>query len=149
MELNKIEGLIEKYFEGETSNFEEKELKHYFSSEDVAPSLEHYKSMFDYFVEAKKETSSAEITLPRNKKNKMAWLSVAASVVVLFGVGFYVYTTSNVSTKEDLGTFDSPEMAFKETQKALDLISTHLNTGYEGMTYIKEFERSKNKIFKK
>ena len=79
----------------------------------------------------------------------MAWLSVAASVVVLFGVGFYVYTTSNVSTKEDLGTFDSPEMAFKETQKALDLISTHLNTGYEGMTYIEEFERSKNKIFKK
>lgn len=149
MELNKIERLIEKYFQGETSISEEKELKSYFASAQVAASLEHYKSMFGYFVEAKKETSSAEITLPKKKQNNLAWLSLAASVAVLFGVGFYVYTSSNVSTKEDLGTFDNPEMAFKETQKALDLISTHLNTGYEGMTYIKEFELSKNKIFKK
>ena len=149
MELNKVEQLIEKYFQGETSISEEKELKNYFSSSEVAPSLEQYKPMFGYFIDAKKEVLSAEITLHKKKNNRLAWLSLAASIAVLLGVGFYVYTSSIVPEKEDFGTFDSPELAFKETQKALDLISTHLNTGLEGMRYINEFEQSKNKIFKK
>ena len=149
MELNKIEALVEKYIQGETSISEEKELKNYFTSTEVAPLLEHYKPMFGYFAKAKNETSSREIILKQKKKNKLAWLSVAAAIVVLFGAGFYVYNNSMVPSKEDLGTSDNPEMAFKETQKALDLISTHLNTSYEGMSYINEFELSKNKIFKK
>jgi hypothetical protein len=36
MELNKIERLVEKYFDGETSVEEEKELRKYFASTDVA-----------------------------------------------------------------------------------------------------------------
>ena len=40
MELYKIEELIEKYFQGETSIAEEKELTNYFSSSNVAQHLE-------------------------------------------------------------------------------------------------------------
>jgi hypothetical protein len=54
MELTKIEILIEKYFQGETSIAEEKELRSYFSTSNVAPHLEQYKAMFGYFTEAKK-----------------------------------------------------------------------------------------------
>ena len=43
MALDRIEKLVEKYFEGETSIAEEKELKTYFSSTDVAQHLEQYK----------------------------------------------------------------------------------------------------------
>ena len=53
MELDRIENLLEKYFEGETSIAEEKELKVYFSSGDVAQHLEQYKAIFGYFSEAK------------------------------------------------------------------------------------------------
>jgi hypothetical protein len=148
MELDKIEQLLENYFEGNTSSAEEKQLKNYFASEDVAPHLEEYRAVFGYFSEAKKEQFTAEIPLTKKKKNYIAWLSVAASVMVMFGVGFYVYNNSFTSSNEDLGTFDNPELAFKETQKALDLISTHVNTGIESMHYINEFEQSKNKVFK-
>ena len=82
MEFNKIEILIEKYFQGETSIAEEKELRSYFSSQDVAPHLEQYKAMFGYFTQAEKQEFLQEIPQLTKKRNVM-WLSVAASIVVL------------------------------------------------------------------
>jgi len=147
MELDKVEALLEKYFRGEMNLAEEKALKDYFSSRNVAPSLEHYIPMFGYFDEAKKETSRVSFKLKKKKNKTLLWLGFVASVLVLLSVGFYTFTKSKEGTN-DLGTFENPEIAFKETQKALNLISKNLNIGIESMQYINEFEQSKNKIFK-
>ena len=61
MELNKIEKLLEHYFEGATSSAEENELRNYFSSTNVAPHLEQYKPLFDYISDAKKQHSSRSL----------------------------------------------------------------------------------------
>lgn len=149
MALDRIEILIEKYFEGETSIAEEKELKAYFSSSDVAQHLEQYKPVFGYFSQAKQEQFTASIPLKSGKKQKrLAWLSVAASVVVMFGIGFFAYQNTSEPTQENLGVIDDPEIAFKETQKALALISKHVNTGIKSVNYLGEYQQSKNKIFK-
>lgn len=149
MALDRIEILIEKYFEGETSIAEEKELKAYFSSSDVAQHLEQYKPVFGYFSQAKQEQFTASIPLKSGKKQKrLAWLSVAASVVVMLGIGFFAYQNTSEPTQENLGVIDDPEIAFKETQKALALISKHVNTGIESVNYLSEYQQSKNKIFK-
>jgi hypothetical protein len=50
MELNKIERLVEKYFDGETSVEEEKELRKYFASTDVASHLMQYKSILVFIL---------------------------------------------------------------------------------------------------
>ncbi len=72
-----------------------------------------------------------------------------ATVVVLLGVGAFGYFYfSNPKQDENLGTYDDPEVAFKETQKALSKLSTNLNAGFESMRYIEEYENSKNLIFK-
>lgn len=63
MEFNKIEDILEKYFQGETSIAEEKELKDYFSSPNVAQHLEQYKPMFGYFSHVKEQKSTQEIPL--------------------------------------------------------------------------------------
>lgn len=77
------------------------------------------------------------------------WLSVAATVVVLLGIGAYGYLNFyKADQDENLGTYDDPEVAFRETQKALSKLSTNLNTGFESMQYIEEYENSKNLIFK-
>lgn len=149
MALDRIEILIEKYFEGETSIAEEKELKAYFSSLDVAQHLEQYKPVFGYFSQAKQEQFTASIPLKSGRKQKrLAWLSVAASVVVMLGIGFFAYQNTSEPTQENLGVIDDPEIAFKETQKALALISKHVNTGIESVNYLSEYQQSKNKIFK-
>jgi hypothetical protein len=160
MALDRIEILLEKYFEAETSIAEEKELKDYFTSADVAPPLEQYKPLFGFVVQAKQEQFSfapfgfqprvpSMIPLKIKKRNIAVWLSVSASVVVLLGVGLFTYNHYNQSTSEDYGTYNDPEIAFRETQKALSMISESVNKGIGSMNYLNEFEQSKNRIFKK
>lgn len=146
MELHKIEQLLEKYFEGETSIAEENELKSYFSSSDVAQHLEPYKPMFGYFSAAKEQQFEQHIPLTA-KKRKVAWISVAASVVVLLGAGTFAYFNYNQPQSQDLGTYDNPEIAFRETQKALSLLSNNVNVGVESVQYIEEYETTKGKVF--
>jgi len=152
MELNKIEDILEKYFQGETSIAEENQLKEYFSSPNVAQHLEQYKPMFGYFSQAKEQKSTYEIPL-QSKKRNVAWLSIVASTVVLLGIGTYFFVsekndTTAVASQTELGTYDDPEEALKATQKALALLSNNVNVGIESVQYIKEYEQSKNKIFK-
>ncbi|MFN3754293.1 hypothetical protein [Flavobacterium sp.] len=148
MALDKIEKLLEKYFEAETSIAEEKELKDYFASSDVTQHLEQYKPIFGYATQAKQEQFTATIPLKTNKRSSVVWLSVAASVAVFLSVGLFTFNHYNHPVSEDLGTYDDPEVAFRETQKALALISRSVNKGIESMEYLNEYEQSKNKIFK-
>ena len=148
MALDRIEILLEKYFDATTTIAEEKELKAYFSSEDVAPHLEQYQPIFGYATQAKQEQFTATIPLNTQKRKRVVWLSVAASVAVLLGVGFFTFNHYNQSEFQDLGVVDDPEVAFRETQKALDLISQSVNKGIDGMNYLNEYEQSKNKVFK-
>ena len=149
MALDRIENLLEKYFEAETSIIEEKELKDYFASTDVARHLEQYKPIFGYAVQAKQEQFTAKIPLNTKKRKSVVWLSTAASVLVLLGVGLYTFNNYNQPKSNDLGTYDDPEVAFRETQKALAMISKHVNKGIGSMQYLNEYEQSKNRIFKK
>ena len=151
MEFNKIEDLLEKYFQGETSIAEENQLKEYFSSSNVAQHLEQYKPMFGYFSQVKEQKSTQEIPLKAKKRN-VAWLSIAASVVVLLGIGTYFFVSEKNATpavaQSELGTYDDPEEALAATQKALALLSNNVNVGIESVQYIQEYQQSKNKIFK-
>lgn len=146
MELKDIEMLLEKYFDGETSISEENELRKYFSSTDVSPHLAEYKPMFGYFsIAADEKLENVSLTKP--KKSNMAWLSIAASVAVIFGVVAYVQNRDE-AVNPDLGTYDNPQIALKETQRALAMLSNHVNTGIESVIYVKEYKKSKNLIFK-
>lgn len=149
MALDKIEQLVEKYFEAETSIAEEKELKAYFSSSDVAQHLEQYKPIFGYAIKAKQEQFTATIPLQKKKRKSVVWLSVAASVTVLLGVSLFVFNQDEQPQPQNLGVIDDPEVAFRETQKALAMISESVNKGIGSMSYLNEFEQSKNIIYKK
>ncbi|MGV3461042.1 MAG: hypothetical protein ACO1N9_11390 [Flavobacterium sp.] len=144
MELKRIEYLLERYFEAETSIKEEKQLKAYFSGADVAPHLQQYGPMFGYYTQA--ATQQFDKALPlKPRKQYVAWLSVAASVVVMLGVATFMY---NQPQEQDLGTYNDPEVAFRETQKALNMLSENVNTGMGSLEYLNEYEKSKQTIFK-
>lgn len=149
MDLQKIEQLLDAYFEGETGIEVEKQLKAYFSSNDVAPHLEAYREMFVYFAQAKSESTSSEIkTLKPAKqgilKRMRPWYSIAALFVVALGVTFFLHNSNKISEAERI----EAEIAFEKTKEALNFFSTHFNTGAANLSVLNEFENSTNKIFK-
>lgn len=151
MEWNKIEALLERYFEGLTTLEEEQALKTFFQGTNVPPHLESYRSLFGYFAQAKQERMTPPIQLKSRRNVFIGWL-VAASVVVMLGIGFMTWNAPSDApqalAQTELGTYDSPEEAYAATQEALAMVSGHLNTGIESMGYLKEYENSKNQIFK-
>jgi hypothetical protein len=147
MELKLVEQLLEKYFQGETTIAEEKQLKAYFSTNDVAPHLARYHALFGYFETQKVKQFEQKLPLQHKKQRTVTWIGIVASFVVLFGLAsFYFY--SYEPKYEDLGTYNSPEDAFAATQKALLMVSEQVNIGMESVVYLEEYEKTKKTIFK-
>ena len=85
MELKNIESLLEKYEEGQTTLQEEAQLKHYFTTETVAPHLEVYRSLFTYFVSDKQLSYQKTITRRHAATpTTYRWLASAAVVTIMF-----------------------------------------------------------------
>ena len=64
------------------------------------------------------------------------------------GIGVYFfYASESLNTKEGLGTYDDPKIAFEETQRALNLLSNNVNVGIESVQYVEEYEIAKSRIF--
>ncbi|WP_452227068.1 hypothetical protein [Lacinutrix cladophorae] len=145
MVLDNIEELIEKYDNGETSLIEEQQLKNYFKQETVAPHLEMYKPMFAYFSVSQEEQFTKDVPLKTNKNNLYKWISVAAVAVLMLGF----YFKSPLTSAEDLGTYDDPEMAYLEVKKSLEMISTQFNKGASSINYLAEVDNTTSLIFKK
>ena len=137
MELANIEKLLEKYLNAETSITEEKELKNYFSSDNVAPHLAEYQALFGYFSTSKNERYTKTIQL-KSQKQRWKWLSVAASIVLLVSV-YSGY--ENIQQRK-------AERVYTETIGALELLSTNLNKGNVAIAQLQRFEDTTNKIFK-
>jgi len=139
MELGKIEKLINKYLEAETTLEEERILKNYFSKDDIPLHLVEYKKLFNYYTNSASDISTKSISLPQ-RSISLRWLSVAA-MVILFISSFSIYQ-KNITEKEEA------KLAYVETQKALELISYNLNKGSGAIAHLQTFENTQNKIFK-
>ncbi len=140
MELANIEKLIEKYENAETSLQEETTLRNYFTGGNVASHLQEYSYMFNYFTVAKDETFTKTIQLEpkKSKKRNLKWLSVAASVVLLFSVfiGKNEYDRYQANKK------------FAQITKGLKLLSTNLKKGEQAVATLHTYNNTVNKILK-
>ncbi|NKI32625.1 hypothetical protein [Croceivirga thetidis] len=138
MELhNYIEKLLEKYFEATTSEAEEQELRAYFATDNVASHLEQYRPMFHYFSVAKEERYSSQEPLTPRRKVNFRRLSLAASIVLIFGIYF----------GNQYWERRQAEIAYQETREALNLLAENFNRGTEKIGYLNEFEVVKQKIY--
>jgi len=163
MVLNNIEKLIEKYINAETTLKEEVQLKAYFTSDNVAPHLEHYKPLFQYFSQSQKEQYTKDVPLNTKKTKLYQWISVAAVAVLMLGI--FIPTTWNTEPKTLADYTPEEQKMYLETKQALamlsgnfndatsslstlSLASENLNIGIENASYITEFSETTNKLLK-
>ena len=124
MELAKIEELLNKYWDGETSVHEEKILKEYFNSNNVAEHLKPYTGLFGYFKESKDESLQLDIQLPvENKVKNKTWISAVASIILLFGLFFGKQEYDKHLQRKQ----------FAQIKEALELVSFNLNKGNDAI----------------
>ncbi len=154
MELANIDKLVEKYLNAETTLQEEQILQEYFTSPNVAPHLQEYSMLFGYFKQSKDETFTKTIQLkPEKPKKNWKWLSVAASVVLLFSVfvGNEKYQEHQQRKKfaQVTEALQLLSVNLNKGNDALYAVSNNLNKGTEALQYLNTYEKTVNKVINK
>jgi hypothetical protein len=133
---SRIEELLDKYWKCETSLEEEKELRLFFSQQEVPDGLKETADLFKYFEQQRTQKihgvefdKKVKAHIPSDKDGKLVKMffttaKIAAGVVVLVAATYLVRQEVRKSyPTEVVDTYSDPELAFEETKKALMMIS--------------------------
>jgi hypothetical protein len=140
MDSNKIEALLNKYWECETSLEEEQQLRDYFKQSNIPEQLKEAASLFRYFeLQKKKSLNDVSFdsqvlakTRPAGKGIMMKVvynsMRIAAGLLVVVMAVWFIRdrvrsTDADVAGTEVVDTYDDPKIALEETKKALLMIS--------------------------
>lgn len=143
MEINKIEELLARYYEGQTTLEEEETLRGYFSGSEVPGYLQPDKDLFlgianeksqevlspEFELDILKAIQESEIKEKYSRKSisrQLYWISgVAASLILLIATYFFLQSNSIQDT------YDNPQLAYNETKKILSYVSSKMNKGLD------------------
>ena len=138
MELVKIEALLDKYFEGQSTLQEEQQLSEYFTGDSVDPSLAAYTPMFAGFKQAREEVLEKQPELPQQQaNNRNWWYGIAAMLIVALGIASFMWGNANGLTAEEQEAL----AAYEEARSSLKLLSENMNKGTESIAYLGEINR--------
>lgn len=140
MNAEKIKRLLERYYNAETSEEEEIELRSFFNQKDVPVDLSDEREIFNYYDQLsgvqepsadfeKRIMASIDHEVVKAgrsgyRKILFTYAGIAAGLVILAGTYFFFARES-----EPTDTFSDPEIAYAETMKILHDVSIRLNKG--------------------
>jgi len=157
MDSKKIEELLEKYWNCETSLEEEKQLRDYFQARDVPQHLKEPAALFRYFESQKNRSLqdrafdsevTRNITTGKTRRLLYNTMRIAAGVAVLIIAGWFVRKEIHKTdtTMVAVDTYDDPKQAFEETKKALLMISSSFGKAEEQAKKINLFNEAQQEI---
>ena len=155
MEMKRIELLLQRFYSGESTIEEEKELKDFFTTNDVPRYLWAEQEMFTYYnVGGKDEIPDKELENKiliaikgaeqeeakrfTNRKKILYMVSSAAAVVALLIVAYFAFIFD--TSMQD--TYDNPEIAYMQTKETLLFVSAKLNEGTKDLYAIGKFDEA-------
>ncbi len=159
MDSKRIDELLSKYWECETTLEEEQQLQEYFNGSNVADEHRNTAPLFRFYRENKKKSivdASFEKEIVRKVKGKdegrvvsmfQNSMRIAAGIAVLMIAVYFIKTEVRKSTPQEIvDTYDDPQLAFEETKKALMMISKGFGHAEEGAKKINLFNEAKEEI---
>jgi len=149
MDYKNIDQTLDKYFEGLTSLEEEKMLKKYFASGEIAQTHQPYKAMFDYYEQAKNVTNPRTVRL-NDKRTDNRKKYYAAAAALLIGLGLFGLVSRTFNNQTSNGSVqvsnDNPEKK-KEAAKEIQKFAENLNDGFQKTGAISIFGQTTKKVF--
>ena len=157
IEMQNIQELVDRFWKGETSKEEEWMLREAIRFGKPSPELKELAAYFQ-FVEQECEDLvlgdefDSEILnkiRPARKLLFPQWRNMAAAIVILMGLGIGAKQFMMREKKPEfveMDTFEDPEKALQEVQKALMLLSGNMNKGFEHTSLIGKFHTAKQEI---
>lgn len=151
MDYKNINHLLEKYWEGETSLQEEESIKQYFNNGKVAPELEQYKSLFQYFKEEQdvmisddfekrllEQIENEQKVVPA-KVRKLSWMTsvrATAAVGIILMAAVFVFQNMEGEEKDVWAQYEveDEQEAIEATKAALALLSGKMKKGSKKAT---------------
>jgi hypothetical protein len=159
MSEEELKGLVEKYYEGLSTDEDEKALRAYFSGNNVYPGYEAKRGIFSLFMgstEVPEPSAGFEASIMKSidalsdqrayKKIRhllLPVISAAAGLLILAGSYFLFIHKSD---RED--TFTDPKIAYAETIKVLMDVSSQLNHCTRSLQPVGKINEMKVKGFK-
>lgn len=146
-----FDDLLEKYFEGETSLEEERTLKQYFSSEDVAEEHKQFGRLFGYFANAQTEKLEEDIEKEISTQARKGQLRVlrnrvmgiAASLAILLSIVFLMQDNfqSDQMALTDAERIEAEE-ALETTMEALAMLGVKFKKGQESLEKLSAIQKT-------
>lgn len=139
---SQTEKLIAKYWRGETSVAEEKLIREYFKKHPDQSAESQYFGK----VNALQYVHPDEKFEHPGKSRRLAWLSVAAAILILLmSIPFFF----NNSEPSDQFAVEDPREAFEITRASLLMVSNGLNKGKTVSNELVKFDEAKGRIEKR
>jgi len=158
MNLQEIEKLLERYFEGETTLSEEQKLRDYFTSGNVPVQWKSLEGYFNFIIQEQDQhienpafDDKVMSYIKENKLSRLAdlrrpwiyWISgVAASILILIAV-FVKFDPFSSSIAD---TYKDPQTAYIEARKILLYVSAQLNKGTNTLEPVSVIETGINEL---
>ncbi len=157
-ETQEILRLLQSYFDGNSTEADEKMLEAYFKSGEVAEELSEYAEFFGGISELAGTNNDENIEdeimdyiLENEHQEKTKYLSmwkmvtgIAASVIVILG-GFLLYQ-GNQKPFDD--TFKNPEEAYAYASKTLQFVSGKYHDGMAGLSNFDKLRKANDPVKK-
>jgi len=153
--MDKMNELIEKYFRGETSLTDEKELKRYFLSGKLIPEHVPYRPLFEAFDEELKETATFPLkkVIPMQRSPKRFWIQTISltGIAAAFLLALWVYQPQQKSETYAVisgNRIDDTEFVQKYATEKMNKVNDILTNSMKPMQSIDKVRNSLQPINK-
>ena len=149
MIITRVKQLLQLYFDGKSSFEDEKELTNYFQSGEIDDEVKEYAEFFGGIVEISEQGSNADLQeeimdyiLEQEHQDKRKYRNmwqmvtgIAASVIIILG-GLLFYQQQQKPFED---TFETPEEAYVQAVKALQLMGSKYQVGVDQLEALQKF----------
>ncbi len=155
MALEKLEQWLEKYWLGELSQVEEMQFKSELKAnkESLKGELKQMAEWFESHDEVKEhlrldddfdEKVMNKIHQKSQPKDSWNWMKVAASILVVFALGFFAWWMPQQQEQKQLAKQE--DKAYKEAKATLELMASMMNHGKKHLSSLEMINTAQEKV---